>query len=106
MFPYSRNQDFDIAWPCIGRKIPPPQAHVEGGVLASHETGNPNALPSAKHERQQQQRPTLRVVGYNYRWRGVVTAADLPLPWRKKIESLIRRGVLAFELAPDRFCLA
>ena len=89
-------------------KIPVPQCHVEGGVLAAHETGAANAVLVAERERQQQQRPALGVVSDNDEGQNVVALSDMPLPGTKEIESLIGRVELppGFEAAPDRLGLA
>ena len=46
-----------------GGKIPIPYRHVEGGMLATHEVGDANAPALPEHEREQQQRHAVAVIG-------------------------------------------
>src|ERR1019366_6221 len=76
--------------------------------LAAHEAGGTHAALMPERERQQQQRPALRVIGDNDERPKTLALSDLPLPEAEEIEPLIRRGELlpAFETAPDRLRLA
>jgi hypothetical protein len=93
---------------CLSGKIRIPQRHVEGGVLAAHEGRDTDAMAAPEREWQQQQRPALGVVGDYDEGRDMIAAADLVLPDRKQIETLIgrRKPVAALEHPPDRFCPA
>ena len=96
------------AAPAVGGEFPVPQRHVEGGVLAAHETRGANAVLVAERERQQQQRPALGIMGDHDEGAMTLARADLPLPGAEEIEALIRRGELldVFEAAPDGLGLA
>ena len=101
---YRRNQRVEIGAGRLRGKIPVPQRHVEGGVLAAHETCDANAVRLAERERKQQQRPAFAVIGNNDEGPKALALSDQLLPGAKEIEPLIRRGemLLMFEAAPDR----
>ena len=105
---YRRYQGNQIVSGGVGGKLPVPQRHVEGGVLATHETSDAKAKSLFERERQQQQRPTFGVIGDDNEGPETLTFTDLQLPGAQEIEPLIRRGelLLIFQTAPDRFCLA
>ncbi len=103
-FAYSRYQRVEIHRGRVSRKIPVPERHVVGGVLATHETGGTNAVPMPERERKQQQRSALGVVGNNDERDEALARSDPALPGAKKIEPLVGCGELLaiFEAAPDR----
>src|SRR5258708_39501392 len=99
---YWRYQGGEVNSGGISGEIPVPQRHVEGGVLATHETGGANAVSAPEGERQQQQRPTVGVVSDNDERQKTLTFANVPLPGAKEIEALIRRGgTVVFENGPE-----
>ena len=75
-----RYQRVEIGRGGAGGKIPVPQRHVEGGVLAAHEAGGANAVLVPERERQQQQRPALGVIGDDDEGPKALAFADLALP--------------------------
>ena len=105
---YRRHKRVEVGGGYAGGKFPVPQRHVEGGVLAAHETGSANAVLTPEHKGKQQQRPTFGIIGDDDEGQEVLALPDLPLPGAEKIEPLIRRGELprTFEATPDRFRLA
>src|SRR5436190_12670695 len=85
-----------------------PQRHVEGRMLAAHETCDMDAVLAEGSEREQRERTPLGVVSDSDAGRRAFAGADLALPCGEEIEALIGRvgGVAAFQLAPDGFGLA
>jgi hypothetical protein len=60
---YRRYQAVEIGLRCACGEIAVEQRHVEGGMLAAHETGATGAVGVPERERQQQQRTAFRVIG-------------------------------------------
>ena len=102
-----RHQCVEIGFGRGGGKILAPQRHVEGGMLAAEKSRDARAALALYAERQQQQRLAVLVVGDDDERPDAFAFADLALPCREKIETLIRRGKLVglFEAAPDGFRL-
>ena len=102
---YRRHQAFEIGLRCACGEIAVEQRHVEGGMLAAHETGAARAVGVSEREREQQQRTAFRVVGDHDKGNETFALADLALPRTKEVEPLIGRegGLRTFQLAPDAF---
>ena len=100
-----RDQAFEIGLRCACGEIAVEQRHVEGGMLAAHETGATCAVGVPEREREQYQRTAFRVVGDHDKRNEAFALADLSLPGTEEVEPLIRReeGLRAFQLAPDAF---
>jgi len=105
LFAYGRYQRMEIARGCLGGKIPVPQRHVKGRVLAAHEAGEPNPIFLTKRERHQQQWPTVGVVGDNDERQKSLALTDLPLPRSEEIESLEGRREMLRSLKAAPNCL-
>ena len=91
-----------------GGEIAVPQRHVEGRMLAAHETGDADAIFTERGQRQQRQRTALGIAGDHEKGGRALAFTDLALPGGEEIETLIGRmsDVAAFELTPDGFGLA
>jgi hypothetical protein len=100
-----RYQAFEIGLRCACGEIAVEQRHVEGGMLAAHETGATGAVGVPERERQQQQRTAFRVIGDHDEGDEAFALADLPLPGAEEVEPLIRRegGLSRLPAAPDAF---
>src|SRR5205809_4044796 len=102
---YRRYQAFEIGLRCACGEIAIEQRHVEGGMLAAHETGATRAVDMLEREREQHQRTAFRVIGDHYKGNEAFALADVPLPGTEEVEPLIwrERGLRAFQAAPDAF---
>ncbi len=87
---YRRYQAFEIGLRCACGEIAVEQRHVEGGMLAAHETSATRAVGVPERERQQHQRTAFRVVGDHDKGNEAFALADLPLPGAEEVEPLIR----------------
>ena len=96
---YRRYQAVEIGLRDACGEIAIEQRHVEGGMLAAHETCATRAVGVPERERQQQQRTPLCVVGDHDEGNETFALADLPLPGTEEVEPLIRRegGLRAFQ---------
>ena len=94
-----RYQAFEIGLRCARGEIAVEQRHVEGGMLAAHETGATRAVGVPEREREQHQRTAFRVVGDHDKGSEAFALANLPLPGAEEVEPLIRReeGLRAFQ---------
>src|SRR5215207_3597444 len=77
---YRRYQAVEIGLRCACGEIAVEQRHVEGGMLAAHETGATRAVSVHEREREQQQRTAFGVVGDHDKGNEASALADLPLP--------------------------
>ena len=77
-------------------------------MLAAHEVCDIDAVPASERQREQQQRPVLRIAGDHDEGANAVAFADRALSGREEVEPLIRGVELLpfFEFAPDRLSLA
>ena len=84
-----------------------PKRHVEGGMLAAHEPCGADTKAVRQHQRQQRERLAFGIARDHDERRGVIAAADLPLPGCEKIEALIGRSELpsVIQCAPGRLRL-
>ncbi|MEH2626652.1 hypothetical protein V1292_004707 [Bradyrhizobium sp. AZCC 1719] len=102
---HRRDQAFEIGLRCACSEVAVEQRHIEGGMLATHETGAARAISVPERERKQRQRTAFRIVGNHDEGSEAFARADLPLPGAEEVEALIRReeGLRAFQIAPDSF---
>ena len=101
-----RNQRVEIGAGYARGEFAVPQRHVEGRVLAAHETCGANAVFMPQRQRQQQQRPAFGVVGDDDEGQKVFAGSDLPLPGAEEIEPLIRRGEMLRSSRPRQIVSA
>jgi hypothetical protein len=98
-------QQIDLIAGRLRGEIPIPQPHVEGRMLAAHETGDANAVSLAERQWKQRQRHVLPVVSHNDEGMLAFACSGLLLPGTKEVKPLIgsKKMLLIFEAPPNGF---